>query len=307
MSRWPSAVEIGEVGPRDGLQNEAIVPVADRIRLVDALSRTGLRRIEAVSFVSPQAIPPMAGAGEVMAGITRRPGVVYRALVPNVKGAELALAARVDEIEVVVSASETHNRRNVRRSVDESIAAAAELTDLAHGAGTPIEAIVSTAFGCPYEGDVPEARVAGVAAQLRDGGADRLSFGDTTGMATPGRVHSLLDALAGAGIAADTVSMHFHNTRGTGLANVLAALERGVTRFDASIGGLGGCPYAPGATGNIVTEDLVHMLEDMGVDTGVDLDALIACAHLAQDIVGRELPGQVMRAGPRTATVEADA
>ncbi len=305
MSRWPSAVEIGEVGPRDGLQNEAIVPVADRIRLVDALSRTGLRRIEAVSFVSPQAIPPMAGAGEVMAGITRRPGVVYRALVPNVKGAELALAAHVDEIEVVVSASETHNRRNVRRSVDESIAAAAELTDLAHGAGTPIEAIVSTAFGCPYEGDVPEARVAAVAAQLRDGGADRLSFGDTTGMATPGRVHSLLDALAGAGIAADTVSMHFHNTRGTGLANVLAALERGVTRFDASIGGLGGCPYAPGATGNIVTEDLVHMLEDMGVDTGVDLDALIACAQLAQDIVGRELPGQVMRAGPRTATVEA--
>ena len=304
MSGWPSAVEIGEVGPRDGLQNEAIVPVADRIRLIDALSGTGLRRIEAVSFVSPQAIPPMAGAGEVMAGITRRPGVVYRALVPNVKGAELALAARVDEIEVVVSASETHNRRNVRRSVDESIAAAAELTDLAHGAGTPVEAIVSTAFGCPYEGDVPEARVAGVAAQLRDGGADRLSFGDTTGMATPGRVHSLLDALAGAGIAADTVSLHFHNTRGTGLANVLTALERGVTRFDASIGGLGGCPYAPGATGNIVTEDLVHMLEDMGVDTGVDLDALIACAHLAQDIVGRELPGQVMRAGPRTATVE---
>jgi len=302
--RWPDTVEIGEVGPRDGLQNEAPVPVADRIRLIDALSGTGLRRIEAVSFVSPAAIPPMAGAADVMAGISRRPGVAYRALVPNVKGAELALAASVDEIEVVVSASETHNRRNVRRSVDESVAAAAELTTMAHDAETPVEAIVSTAFGCPYEGDVPEARVAAVAARLRDGGADRLSFGDTTGMATPGRVHRLLDALADVGVTPDGISLHFHNTRGTGLANVLGALERGVTRFDASVGGLGGCPYAPGATGNIVTEDLVHMLEDMGIDTGVDLDALIACAHLAQDIVGRELPGQVMRAGPRTATVE---
>ena len=303
MSGWPTHVEIGEVGPRDGLQNETTVPIVDRVRLIDALSATGLRRIEAVSFVSPKAIPPMAGADEVMARISRRPGVAYRALVPNVKGAELALAAVVDEIEVVVSASETHNQRNVKRSVDESIAAAHDLTALAHGAGTPVEAIVSTAFGCPYEGDVAESRVAGLAARLRDGGADRLSFGDTTGMATPRRVDALLDALAAVGIEAAEVSLHFHNTRGTGLANVLAALTRGVTRFDASIGGLGGCPYAPGATGNIVTEDLVHMLEDMGIDTGVDLDVLIECAHLAQSIVGRELPGQVMRAGPRTKTV----
>ncbi|MEO6469604.1 MAG: hydroxymethylglutaryl-CoA lyase [Acidimicrobiia bacterium] len=303
MSGWPESVEVGEVGPRDGLQNEATVPIEDRIRLIDALSATGLRRIEAVSFVSPAAIPPMAGAGEVMAGITRVSGVAYRALVPNVKGAEFALAAAVDEIEVVVSASETHNRKNVKRSVADSVAAAAELTALAHEAGTPVEAIVSTAFGCPYEGDVPEARVAELARQLRDGGADRLSFGDTTGMATPRRVQTLLDALAAVGVAAQEVGLHFHNTRGTGLANVVIALERGVTRFDASIGGLGGCPYAPGATGNIVTEDLVHMLEDMGIDTGVDLDALIGCAQLAQDIVGRELPGQVMRAGPRTQTV----
>ena len=307
MSGWPEAVEIGEVGPRDGLQNEATVPIGDRIRLIDALSATGLRRIEAVSFVSPAAIPPMAGAGEVMAGITRVPGVTYRALVPNVKGAELALAADVDEIEVVVSASETHNQRNVKRSVADSIAAAAELTELAHTAGTPVEAIVSTAFGCPYEGDVPEARVAELAQQLRDGGVDRLSFGDTTGMATPRRVQAVLDALGAVGIAGSEVGLHFHNTRGTGLANVVVAMELGVTRFDASIGGLGGCPYAPGATGNIVTEDLVHMLEDMGVHTGVDLDALIACAHAAQDIVGRELPGQVMRAGPRTRTVETQA
>lgn len=307
MSGWPESVEIGEVGPRDGFQNEATVPIRDRIRLIDALSATGLRRIEAVSFVSPAAIPPMSGAGEVMAGITRVPGVSYRALVPNVKGAKLALAADVDEIEVVVSASETHNQRNVKRSVTDSIAAAAELTELAHTASTPVEAIVSTAFGCPYEGDVPEARVAELARQLRDGGADRLSFGDTTGMATPRRVQTLLDALGAVGIAGSEVGLHFHNTRGTGLANVVVAMELGVTRFDASIGGLGGCPYAPGATGNIVTEDLVHMLEDMGVHTGVDLDALIACAHVAQDIVGRELPGQVMRAGPRTRTVEAPA
>ena len=302
MSGWPVRVEIGEVGPRDGLQNEAIVAVADRIRLIDALSATGLRQIEAVSFVSPTAIPPMAGAADVMAGITRVPGVTYRALVPNVRGAEMALAATVDEIEVVVSASETHNRKNVNRSVEDSIVAAGELTALAHAAQTPVEAIVSTAFGCPYEGDVPELRVATIAAQLRDSGADRVSFGDTTGMATPTRVHTLLDALGAVGISPDTISLHFHNTRGTGLANVLAALECAVTRFDASIGGLGGCPYAPGATGNIVTEDLVYMLEDMDIETGVDLDALIACAYLAQDIVGRELPGQVMKAGPRTRT-----
>jgi hydroxymethylglutaryl-CoA lyase len=305
MSGWPSSVEIGEVGPRDGLQNEAPVALADRIRLIDALSRTGLRRIEAVSFVSPRAIPAMAGAAEVMAAITRVPGVSYRALVPNVRGAEDALAAGADEIEVVVSASETHNRKNVRRSVDESIVAAQDLTHLAHAAATPVEAIVSTAFGCPYEGDVPESRVAEVAARLRTGGADRLSFGDTTGMATPRRVGTLLDALDEFGVDPAGVGLHFHNTRGTGLANVVTALERGVTRFDASIGGLGGCPYAPGATGNIVTEDLVHMLEDMGIDTGVDLAALIGCAHVAQDIVGRELPGQVMHAGPRTRTVEA--
>jgi hydroxymethylglutaryl-CoA lyase len=282
-----------------------VLPVADRVRLIDALSGTGLRRIEAASFVSPQAIPPMAGAEEVMDSIARAPGVVYSALVPNVRGAERALAARADELEVVVSASETHNRRNVRRSVDESLAGAAELVALAHGAGTPVEAIVSTAFGCPYEGDVPARRVADVAVALRDGGADRLSFGDTTGMATPRRVDEVLDALAAVGIEPGAVGLHFHNTRGTGLANVLAGLERGITRFDASIGGLGGCPYAPGATGNIVTEDLVHMLEDMGIATGVDLAALVACAHLAEDLVGRELPGQVLRAGPRSQTVPA--
>jgi hydroxymethylglutaryl-CoA lyase len=296
----PTSVEVREVGPRDGLQNEAPVAIESRVRLIDALSRTGLRRIEAASFVSPKAIPPMAGSEDVMARIERRPGVTYSALVPNVRGAERALAAAVDEIEVVVSASETHNRKNVNRSVEDSLAGAAELIALSHDAGTPVEAIVSTAFGCPYEGDVPASRVAGVARRLAASGADRLSFGDTTGMATPRRVDELVDALAAVDVDAGTIGLHFHNTRGTALANVVAGLERGVTRYDASIGGLGGCPYAPGASGNAVTEDLVHMLEDMGIATGIDLDALIDCAALAQDVVGRELPSAMLHAGPRT-------
>ena len=303
---WPASVEIREVGPRDGLQNEPPVPVAARVRLIDALSGTGLRRIEAASFVRAEAIPPMAGSGEVMAAITRAPGVVYSALVPNPKGAELALAAGADELELVVSASETHNQKNVRRSVAESLIGARDLVELAHAENVPVEAIVSTAFGCPYEGDVAPERVVQIAGHLLDAGADRLSFGDTTGMATPRRVNDLLDELARAGIGAERVGLHFHDTRGTALANVMAALERGVTRYDASVGGLGGCPYAPGASGNAVTEDLVHMLGDMGIDTGIDLDALLDCAHLAQEIVGRELPSALLHAGPRLAKATHD-
>jgi hydroxymethylglutaryl-CoA lyase len=302
--QWPEHVEVREVGPRDGLQNEPPVPVAARVRLIDALSGTGLRRIEAASFVRAEAIPPMAGSDEVMARIERRPGVVYSALVPNAKGAERALAAGADEIEVVVSASETHNQKNVRRSVAESLVGARELVELAHGRGVAVEGIVSTAFGCPYEGDVAPPRVAQLAGHLLDAECDRLSFGDTTGMATPRRVHDLLDALEHAGIAADRVGLHFHDTRGTALANVLTGLERGVTRFDASVGGLGGCPYAPGASGNLVTEDLVHMLHDMGIETGIDLDALLECARRAQEIVGRELPSALLHAGPRTRQYE---
>jgi hydroxymethylglutaryl-CoA lyase len=230
MSSRPTRVDVREVGPRDGLQNEATVPVEQRVRLIDALSATGLRFIEAASFVSPKAIPPMAGAGEVMAQIARRPGVVYSALVPNPKGAELAVAARADELELVVSASETHNQKNVRRTVAESLVAARDVVEIGHGAGLAVEAIVSTAFGCPYEGDVAPERVAQVAGLLIDAGADRLSFGDTTGMATPRRVDDLLDALDRAGITSDRIGLHFHNTRGTALANVVAARDRGVTR-----------------------------------------------------------------------------
>jgi hydroxymethylglutaryl-CoA lyase len=300
MPGWPARVDVREVGPRDGLQNEAPVPVDDRVRLIDALSATGLRFIEAAAFVSPTAIPPMAGAPDVMARITRRPGVVYSALVPNPKGAQLATAAGADEIELVVSASETHNQKNVRRSVADSLVGAREVVEIGHAAGVGVEAIVSTAFGCPYEGDVAPERVGQIAGLLIDAGADRLSFGDTTGMATPRRVGDLLDALERAGIGADRIGLHFHDTRGTALANVVAALDRGVTRFDASIGGLGGCPYAPGASGNAVTEDLVHMLSDMDIETGIDLDALLECARLAQEIVGRELPSALLHAGPRT-------
>lgn len=304
MSTWPARVDLREVGPRDGLQNEAPVPVRDRVRLINALSTTGLHRIEAAAFVSPTAIPPMAGSEEVMAQIDRRPGVVYSALVPNPKGAERAVEAKADELELVVSTSETHNQKNVRRSVAESLTAARDVVNTGHDGGIDVEAIVSTSFGCPYEGDVDPQRVAQVAGHLLDAGADRLSFGDTTGMATPRRVRDLLDALERAGISSDKIGLHFHDTRGTALANVVAGLERGVTRYDASVGGLGGCPYAPGASGNAVTEDLVHMLEDMDVETGVDLDALLDCARLAQEIVGRELPSALLHAGPRSRTYE---
>ncbi len=278
--------------------------MSDRVRLINALSTTGLRRIEAAAFVSPAAIPPMAGSEEVMAEIDRRPGVVYSALVPNPKGAERAVEAKADELELVVSASETHNQKNVRRSVAESLTAARDVVEIGHDGGVDVEAIVSTSFGCPYEGDVDPQRVAQVGGHLVDAGADRLSFGDTTGMATPRRVNDLLDALDRAGISSDRIGLHFHDTRGTALANVIAGLQRGVTRYDASVGGLGGCPYAPGASGNAVTEDMVHMLEDMGIDTGVDLDALLECARLAQEIVGRELPSALLHAGPRSRRYE---
>ncbi|HEY2794067.1 MAG TPA: hydroxymethylglutaryl-CoA lyase [Micromonosporaceae bacterium] len=299
---WPSSVSIREVGPRDGLQNEDPVPTADKIELLDALSQTGVGRIEAVSFVHPKAIPQMADADEVWAGAKRNPDVRYSALVPNSRGATRALAAGFREIEVVVSASDTHNRKNVNRSTDESLDDIAALVAQLHDAGARAEVIVATSFGCPYEGDIDPARVAGIVARVLSDGADRIAFGDTTGMATPRRVTELLDAVQP--VAGDApMLLHFHNTRGTGLANILTAIEAGVTEFDASVGGLGGCPYAPGATGNVATEEVVHMLHDMGIDTGIDLDRMIDAAAMAQRIVGRELPSGVLRAGPRSRTI----
>jgi hydroxymethylglutaryl-CoA lyase len=286
-------VSIREVGPRDGLQNEDPVPTDAKVRLLDALSGTGVRRIEAVSFVHPKAIPQMADADEVWARAQHNPDVRYSALIPNSRGAQRALAAGFREIEVVVSASDTHNRRNLNRSTEESLDDIAALIPSIHDAGGTVEVIVATSFGCPYEGDVEPARVASIVERVRADGADRIAFGDTTGMGTPRRVRDLL-----AEVRPDL--LHFHDTRGTGLANILTALDLGVTEFDASVGGLGGCPYAPGASGNVATEEVVHMLHDMGLDTGIDLDALLAAAALAQEVVGRELPSGVLKAGPRT-------
>lgn len=303
---YPSDVEIREVGPRDGLQNEDTIPVESRIALIDALSGTGLRAIEAVSFVHPKAIPPMAGAAEVMAGITRVPGVRYRALVPNERGARDALAAGVDEIEVVFSISETHNQKNIKMTPDDSVEQVVALTELARSEGTPVEAILSTAFGCAYEGDVDPHRVAHYTRRVIDeAGVDALSYGDTSGMATPRVTNELLDALEAVDVDIESIGLHFHNTRNTGLANIIVAMQRGVRRFDASIGGLGGCPYSPGATGNVPTEDVVHMVQDLGIETGIDLDRLMEAGHLAEELVGRQLPAQLLRSGPRSRTVAA--
>ena len=302
MSDLPDRISLREVGPRDGLQNEDPVPTQAKVELIDTLSRTGVGRIEAVSFVHPRAIPQMADADEVWRQIERAAGVSYSALVPNSRGASRALGAGFAELEAVVSASDTHNRKNVNRSTEESLDDIAVIIDSAHQAGATCQVIVSTAWGCPYEGDVPVDRVVGVASRAVADGADSVSFGDTTGMATPGRVRALVGEFRFRHPAVP-LNLHFHNTRGTGLANVLTALELGVADFDASVGGLGGCPYAPGATGNIATEELVYMVEDMGVPTGVDLEAMIEAAAEAERIVGRTLPSQVLRAGPRSRTI----
>jgi hydroxymethylglutaryl-CoA lyase len=289
-------VSIREVAPRDGLQNEEPVPTEAKVRLIEALGTTGVGRIEAVSFVHPKAIPQMADADEVWAQVTKNPDIRYSALIPNTRGAQRAIAAGFREIEVVVSASDTHNRRNLNRSTDQSLEDIAQLIPLIHEAGATLEVIVATSFGCPFEGDIDPDRVAGIVARVRTDGADRIAFGDTTGMATPRRVRDLLSA-----VRPDL--LHFHNTRGTGLANILTALDLGITEFDASVGGIGGCPYAPGASGNVATEEVVHMLHDMGITTGIDLDALIETAEMAEKLLGRTLPSGVLRAGPRTRLV----
>jgi hydroxymethylglutaryl-CoA lyase len=245
----------------------------------------------------------MADADEVWKRAAKNQGVRYSALVPNLKGAVRALDSGFTELEAVVSASDTHNRKNVNRSTEQSLDEIAQIIALAHDRGATIQVIVATAWGCPYEGDVPVARTMAVATRAIRDGADTSSFGDTTGMATPTRVEQLVGAFRSAH-PEQSLNLHFHNTRGTGLANVLTALQMGVSDFDASVGGLGGCPYAPGATGNIATEELVHMVEDMGVATGIDLDAMIEAAAAAERIVGRTLPSQVLRAGPRSRTIQ---
>jgi hydroxymethylglutaryl-CoA lyase len=293
-------VYLQEVAVRDGFQIEpAFVPTEQKIALINALSQTGLAKIEVTSFVSPKAVPNLRDAEEVMRGIARRSGVIYAALVPNARGAERAVACAVNEINLVMSASETHNRANVNRTTAESLAGFKDVMQVVAGSGIRVNGSISTAFGCPFEGDVSAERVLAFADAYLKLGMQGVTLADTTGMAHPKQVRELTAAMRQRFPGAE-LTMHFHNTRGMGLANVLAALEAGADRFDASLGGLGGCPFAPGATGNICTEDLAHMLAAMGYDTGVDLDKLLACARRMPAIVGHDVPGQVAKAGKIT-------
>jgi hydroxymethylglutaryl-CoA lyase len=297
-------VFIHEVASRDGFQIETnFIPTADKIRFINALSHTGLAKIEVTSFVSPKAIPHLRDAEEVMKAIERVRGVTYVALVPNARGAERALMCKADELNVFMSASETHNRANVNRTTEQSLAGFKEVMDAVRGANAQtkvhMNASLSTCFGCPFEGDVPAERVLAFAERCLEMGMHGVTLADTTGMANPRQVRELVTQ-AVQHFGADKITLHFHNTRGMGLANVVAGLEAGVSRYDASLGGLGGCPFAPGATGNICTEDLVHMLHAMGYNTGVDLDKLLAVARGLPAIVGHDVPGQVAKAGKST-------
>jgi len=302
-----TAVKIREVGPRDGFQNEPeVIPTERKVELVDALSRAGLRRLEVTSFVRPDVIPQLADAAEVLERIDVPPQVSVSVLIPNERGLDDALALRdahrgerpaFDAINVFLSASETHNHKNVNRSIAESLAGLEVVLGRAREAGLRCEGVISTSFGCPYEGHVPSERVLEIAARLRDAGAEEVGFGDTTGMANPRQVRELF-ALWVDGLGEVELTAHFHNTRGQGLANVLAALEAGVTSFESSFGELGGCPVPPGATGNIATEDLVSMLHEMGIETGIDLPALLACARRVQEVLGRPLGSHTLVAGP---------
>ncbi len=297
-------VTVYEVGPRDGLQNEAArVATADKLALVRALAEAGLRRIEATSFVSPAWIPQLADAAEVVAGLPALPGVGYVALVPNEKGLA-RLAAALDArgpggppvaAAVFLSASEAHNQKNLARPVAETLAALGPVAAAARTRGLGLRGYVSTAFGCPYEGRVDPGRVADLARRLLDLGCEQVSLGDTIGVATPAEVRAVLRRLLPE-VPAARLAFHGHDTRGTALANVLAALEEGLTTFDASVGGMGGCPYAPGASGNLATEDLVYLLGGLGLETGVDPERLAAAGALAQRLVGRRLPGRALQA-----------
>jgi hydroxymethylglutaryl-CoA lyase len=305
----PSKVSIREVGPRDGFQNEPETIATERkIELIDALARTGVKRLEATSFVRADVIPQLADAAEVLGGIDVPEEVAVSVLVPNERGLDNALALleesragpsrqAFDEINVFLSASETHNRKNVNRSVEESLAALEIVLTRAREAGLRCEGVISTSFGCPYEGRVAPARVLEIARRLHAAGAQEIGFGDTTGMANPRQVGELF-ALWRDDLQDAQLTAHFHNTRGQGLANVLAALQAGVDSFESSFGELGGCPVPAGATGNIASEDLVSMLEEMGIATGIDLDALLACAARVQEILGRPLGSHTLVAGP---------
>ncbi|MCD6015624.1 MAG: hydroxymethylglutaryl-CoA lyase [Solirubrobacterales bacterium] len=300
MTDLPASVRIREVGPRDGFQNEPeVIPTDEKLRLIGMLARSGLRRLEVTSFVRADVIPQLADAEEVLSRVERVDGVAYSVLIPNERGLERALdhRERFDEVNLFLSASETHNRRNVNRSIDESLAGLERVIERAGAEELRREGVISTSFGCPYEGEVPVERVLEIADRLATAGCEEVAFGDTTGMANPRQVGEFFDA-ARERLVGVELTAHFHNTRGQGLANVLAAMEAGVESFEAAFGELGGCPVPPGSTGNISTEDLVSMLEEMGVATGVELPRLIEASRAAQELLGRPLGAHVLRAGP---------
>jgi hydroxymethylglutaryl-CoA lyase len=300
VSDLPSSVRIREVGPRDGFQNEPeVIATDDKVRLIDMLGATGLERLEVTSFVRPDVIPQLSDAEEVLGAIQRPEGVALSVLIPNERGLERALAQRdrFDEISVFLSASETHNQKNVNRSVEESLAGLERTIERGVEEGLRCEGIIAVSFGCPYEGEVPVERVMEIAERLAAAGCEEVGFGDTTGMANPLQVREFFTT-AGERLPGPELTAHFHNTRGQGLANVLAALEAGVESFESAFGELGGCPVPPGSTGNISTEDLVSMLHEMGVETGIDLEKLIAASRAVQELLGRPLGAHVLRAGP---------
>ncbi|WP_456292972.1 hydroxymethylglutaryl-CoA lyase [Pseudomonas sp. AK106] len=288
---------VQEVSPRDGLQIEPTwVDTADKIALIDQLSLAGFSRIEAGSFVSPKAIPALRDGDEVFRGIRREPGVTYVALIPNLRGAQRALDAGADELNLVMSASQTHNRANMRMGCEQSLAAFADVVSLASGTGLSLNGSIATTFGCPFEGRIDEDRVLEIVDAYLALGMHGISLADTTGMANPRQVFALVQRVLSR-VPASALTLHFHNTRGLGLSNVLAAYEAGARRFDASLGGLGGCPFAPGASGNICTEDLVNLCDEMGIETGIDLAHLLTLSRRLPALLGHEMPGQVAKAG----------
>jgi len=288
---------VQEVAPRDGLQIEPKwVETADKIALIDQLSLAGFSRIEAGSFVSPKAIPALRDGDEVFRRIRRQAGVIYVALIPNLKGAQRALEAGADELNLVMSASQTHNRANMRMRCEQSLAAFGDVVALARGTTLSLNGSIATTFGCPFEGPISEDRVLQIVDAYLELGMQGISLADTTGMANPRQVHRLVQRVLSR-VPAAALTLHFHNTRGIGLSNVLAAYEAGARRFDASLGGLGGCPFAPGASGNICTEDLVNLCEEMGIQTGIDLPHLLKLSRQLPDLLGHEMPGQVAKAG----------
>lgn len=288
---------VQEVSPRDGLQIEPTwVETADKVQLIDQLSLAGFTRIEAGSFVSPKAIPALRDGEQVFQGITRRPGVIYVALIPNLKGAQRALHAEADELNLVLSASQSHNLANMRMTREQSLAAFADVVSLVSNSGVSLNGSVATTFGCPFEGPVDEDVVMRLVDAYQTFGMQGVTLADTTGMANPRQVYRLVRRVLER-LPASALTLHFHNTRGLGLCNVLAAYEAGARRFDASLGGLGGCPFAPGASGNICTEDLVNLCEEIGIDTGIDLPHLLKLSRTLPSLLGHEMPGQVAKAG----------